>query len=103
MRTGRSHAWRHGVDDNFAGDNNDGTAYIAGVGVKSVDCGARAMTETLIGTIGAAFLGWVGASVAWAFSVNSRVSVVENQQVTLSKWLERVEQKLDHVIAERRR
>lgn len=60
------------------------------------------MTETLIGTIGAALLGWIGASFAWAFSINSRVSVVENAQQqakeaeaerfqVLCDWLERIE------------
>ena len=94
-----------GVHVNFLSDRHDGTAYIprVGVKVKSIDSKANTMTETLIGTIGAALLGWIGASVAWAFGITSRVAVVEKQQQITSEWLERVEAKLDSAIAGHKR
>lgn len=94
---------RHGVDTNFVGDKLGGTAYSPAVGVNRIDGGVDAMTEALTNSI----LGGLGAAVSvclgWAFRINSRVSVVENQQQNLEKWLERVEEKLDRAIERRAR
>ena len=42
-----------------------------------------------------------GAAVAWIFSLDRRIAVVENQQKLTADWLERVEAKLDRAIERR--
>ena len=92
------------ADTNFVGDRHGLGAYSRPVGaeVKRVDGGVMAMTDTLTN----AALGVLGTLISvclgWAFSISSRVSVVENQQKNLADWLERVEEKLDRVIERRR-
>lgn len=53
------------------------------------------MIETVAGVGLSALVGIAG----WIAHLGSRVSVVEAQQVTFEKWLERIEEKLDRVIS----
>lgn len=57
------------------------------------------MWETLVGvgaTAGVACVGFI-------IHLGSRVSVLESKMESFEKWLERVEEKLDNAIADKRR